>query len=151
MNLSNDHRLSETNKHEQSAKGAVYPYSPESRHHTLGERLQVVRSTHGKLRTKDTHSMDIFEWCHAGNRGRVFIKCAEPINTTMKAARMELWRGRLEPPKASVHLNISGDEHLPAGEENLWTTRKALNRLCTQVGRSRVNMLNWECSIMTAL
>ena len=25
-----------------------------------------------------------------------FIKCTEPINTTAKAARMELWRGRLE-------------------------------------------------------
>ena len=30
-----------------------------------GERWQVVRNRHGKLRTKDTHSMDIPEWCHA--------------------------------------------------------------------------------------
>ena len=32
------------------------------------------------------------------------IKCTEPINTTAKAARMELWRERLEPLDASVHL-----------------------------------------------
>ena len=69
-----------------------------------------------------------------------FIKCTEPINTMAKVARMELWRERLEPLDASVHLNISADEHLPAGAENPWTTWKALNRLRTQVGRSRVNM-----------
>ena len=33
-----------------------------------------------------------------------FIKCTEPINTTAKAARMELWRERLEPLDANVHL-----------------------------------------------
>ena len=75
-----------------------------------------------------------------------FIKCTEPINTTAKATRMELWRERLEPLDASVHLNISPDEHLPAGAENPWTTWKALNRLRTQVGRSRVNMLKWGFS-----
>ena len=75
-----------------------------------------------------------------------FIKCTEPINTTAKAARMELWRERLEPLDASVHLNISPDEHLPAGAENPWTTWKALNRLLTQVGRSRLNMLKWGFS-----
>ena len=42
-----------------------------------------------------------------------FMKCTEPINTTAKAGRMELWRERLEPLDASVHLNISADEHLP--------------------------------------
>ena len=70
-----------------------------------------------------------------------FIKSTEPINTTAKAARLELWRERLRSLDASVHLNISADEHLPAGAENPWTTWKALNRLRTQVGRSRVNML----------
>ena len=77
-----------------------------------------------------------------------FIKCTEPINTTAKAARMELWRERLEPLAldASVHLNIGPDEHLPAGAENPWTTWKALNRLRSQVGRSRVNMLKWGFS-----
>ena len=34
-----------------------------------------------------------------------FIKCAEPINTTAKAVRMELWRERLEPLNASVPLH----------------------------------------------
>ena len=47
---------------------------------------------------------------------------------------------------ASVHLNISADLHLPAGAENPWTTWKALNRLRSQVGRSRVNMLKWGFS-----
>ena len=75
-----------------------------------------------------------------------FMTCTMPINTTAKAARLELWRERLEPLDARVHLNISADEHLPAGTENPWTTRKALNRLRTQVGRSRVNMLKWGFS-----
>ena len=52
----------------------------------------------------------------------------------------------LEPLDARVHLNISADEQLPAGAENPWTTWKALNRLRTQVGRSRVNMLKWGFS-----
>ena len=73
---------------------------------------------------------------------RSVIKCTEPINTTAKAARMKIWRERLKPLDASVHLNISADEHLPAGAENPWTTWKALNRLRTQVGRSRVNLLS---------
>ena len=34
-----------------------------------------------------------------------FIKCTESINTTAKAARVELWRERLEPLDASVHLH----------------------------------------------
>ena len=70
-----------------------------------------------------------------------FMTCTKPINTTAKAARLELWRDPLEPLDARVHLNISADEHLPAGAENPWTTWKALNRLRTQVGRSIVNML----------
>ena len=70
-----------------------------------------------------------------------FIKCSEPINTMAKAARLELWKERLEPLDASVDLNISADEHLPAGAENPWTNWKALNWVRTQVGRSRVNML----------
>ena len=75
-----------------------------------------------------------------------FIKCTEPINTTAKAVRLKLWRERLEPMDASVHLNISADEHLPAGADYPWTTWKALNRLRTQVGRSRVNMSKWGYS-----
>ena len=39
----------------------------------------------------------------------------------------------------AMHLNITADQHLPAGAENPWTTWKELNRLRTQVGRSRVN------------
>ena len=49
-----------------------------------------------------------------------FNKCTEPINMTAKAARMELWRERLEPLDVSVHLNISPDEHLSAGAEYPW-------------------------------
>ena len=75
-----------------------------------------------------------------------FIKCTEPINTTAKAVRLKLWRERLEPLDANMHLNISADEHLPAGADYPWTTWKALNRLRTQVGRSRVNMSKWGYS-----
>ena len=34
------------------------------------------------------------------------MTCTKPINTTAKAARLELWRERLEPLDAKVHLNI---------------------------------------------
>ena len=60
--------------------------------------------------------------------------------------RLELWRELLEPLDASVHLNNSADEHLPAGADYPWTTWKALNQLRTQVGRSRVNMSKWGYS-----
>ena len=75
-----------------------------------------------------------------------FMICTKHINITAKAARLELWRDRLEPLDTRVHLDISADEHLAAGAENPWTTWKALNRLRTQVGRSRVNMLKWGFS-----
>ena len=75
-----------------------------------------------------------------------FMTCTKPINTTAKAARLELWRERLEPLDARVPLDSSADEHLPAGAVNPWTTWKALNRLRTQIGRSRVNMLKWGFS-----
>ena len=75
-----------------------------------------------------------------------FIKCTEPINTTAKPARMELWRERLEPLDARVHLNINADELLPVRAENPWTTWKALNRLRTQVDRTRVHMSKWGYS-----
>ena len=75
-----------------------------------------------------------------------FMTCTKPINTTVKTARLELWRERLGPLDARVHLNISADAHLPAGAENPWTTWKALNRLHTQVGRSRMNMFKWGFS-----
>ena len=71
------------------------------------------------------------------------MTCTKPNDTNAKASRLQPWRERLEPLDASVHLNISADEHLPAGAENPWTTWKALNRLRTQVGRSRVNMSKW--------
>ena len=63
-----------------------------------------------------------------------FMTCTKPINTTVKTARLELWRERLGPLDASW------------GAENPWTTWKALNRLRTQVGRSRVNMFKWGFS-----
>ena len=47
------------------------------------------------------------------NSRKSFIKCYEPINTTAKAASLELWRERLEPLGASVHLNTS-DANTPS-------------------------------------
>ena len=62
----------------------------------------------------------------------------------------KVWGGAMAPlaPLATpLHLNISADElHLPAGTENPWTIWKTLNRLSTQVGRSRMNMLKWGFS-----
>ena len=94
---------------------------------TLGERWQVVRSGHGKLRMKGPLNGHLGVVPRLKSR-KSLIKCTEPINTTAKAARMELWRERLNPPDASVHLDISVDEHLPAGTENPWTTWKSLNK-----------------------
>ena len=139
-NLLNDHRLSEANQHQQSV-------------HTRRNRPTRYQESGGKSYGTDTanyverHPLN----GQLGGMSRVklrnsFIKCTEPTNTMAKAARLELWRERLEPLDASVHLNISADEHLPAGAENRWTTWKALKQLRTQVGRSRVNMSKWGYS-----
>ena len=70
--------------------------------------------------------------------GKSFIKCTELINTTASYEEND------SIPWTPVNTLSSGaDEHLPAGAENPWTTWKALNRLRTQVGQSRVNMLKW--------
>ena len=84
--------------------------------------------------------------CVTPKSRKSFIKCTEPVNTTAKAVRMELGRERLAPLDASIHLNISSDEHLAAGAETPWTTWKALNRLCAHDGRSRVNTSKWGYS-----
>ena len=110
-------------------------------------RAVASRTERTRQTTDQRHALD----GHLGVVPRLksrksFIKCTEPINRAAKAARMELWRERPEPLDASVHLNISPDEHLPATAENPCTTWKALNRLRTQVGRSRVNMLKWGFS-----
>ena len=109
--------------------------APSDTRRTVASRTERTRQT-----TDQRHPLN----GHLGVVPR--LKCTEPINTTAKAARMELWRERLEPLDASVHLNTSPDDHLPAGADNPWTTWKALNRLRTQVGRSRVNMLKWGFS-----
>ena len=44
------------------------------------------------------------------------------------------------PLSTSMDYITRKDMHFPAGTENPWTTWKALNRLRTQVGRSKVNM-----------
>ena len=90
--------------------------------YTSGKRWEVERNGHRK------------QWTYRSGAtpeiARSFIKCGEPINTMVKAARMKLCRERLELLDARAHLNISADEH--------W---KALNLLLTQVGRSRVRIL----------
>ena len=42
--------------------------------------------------------------------GTSFIRYTEPIDMTAKSARVGLWRERIEPLDASVHLIISADE-----------------------------------------
>ena len=110
---------------------------------STGERWQVERNGHGKNGSKAPTQRT----SSSGATPEIavsFIKCTEPINATAKSARMELWRGRFELLNAIVHLNISADEHLPAGAESPCTKWKALNRLRTQIGWLGVNMLKWE-------
>ena len=69
-------------------------------------RREVARHTEQTRQTTDQrHTLN----GHLGVVPRLksqksVIKCTEPINTTEKAARMELRRARLDPLDASVHL-----------------------------------------------
>ena len=81
------------NKHQQS--GHARRNRPNE---TSGERWKVVRNGHGKVRMKGTQSMDISR--------KSFIKCTEPINTTAKAARMELWRALLDVECACILTSV---------------------------------------------
>ena len=89
--------------------------------------------------------MDISEWCQASNRGRAL---RHALSTSTRLRKLPAWSyGENDSsPWMPECINISADEHLPAGADNPWTTWKALNRLHTQVGRSRVNMLKWGFS-----
>ena len=134
------HRLSEADKYQQSAR--TRRNRPIRHQESGGKSYGTDTASYGPKHPLNGH----LGVAPRLKSRRSFIKCTEPINTTAKAARMELWRERLEPLDTSVHLNISADEHLPAGAENPWTTWKTLNRLRAQVGRSRVNMLKWGFS-----
>ena len=138
--MQNDHRMSEADKYQQSA--LLAGIAPSDIRRAVASRTERPRQT-----TDERHPLN----GHLGVVARLksrksFIKSTKPINMTAKATRLQLWRERLETLDASVHLNISADEHLPAGADIPWTTWKALNRLRTQVGRSRVNMLKWGFS-----
>ena len=119
---------------------------PESPHQMSGEPWQVARNGHDQLRTKRHPT----QWTY---RSGATPEIPEKLNQmhwahyhdgeTCPLGAMER---TTRPLDATVHLNISADEHLPAGAENPWTTWKALNRLRTQVGRSRANMLKWGFS-----
>ena len=93
---------------------ALAGIAPSDTRRTLASRMERTQRT-----TDQRHPLN----GHLGVVPRLksrksFIKCTEPINTTAKAARMELRKEILEPLDASVHLNISADEHLPAGAGN---------------------------------
>ena len=64
-----------------------------------------------------------------------FMTCTKPINTTAKAARLELWRHRHEPLDARVHLDISADEHLAPS----WRRES----LCNLQGTQPVEYTGW--------
>ena len=138
-NLSNDHRLSEADKY---SLPVLVGIAPSYTRRAVASRTERTRQTIDQRHPLNGH---IGVVPHLKSR-ESFVKCTEPINTTAKAARMELWRERIEPLDASAHLNIRADEQLPAGAENPWTTWKAIYRLRTPVGRLRVNMLQWGFS-----
>ena len=117
-----DHRMSEADKYQQSP--VLAGIAPSDIRRAVASRTERTRQA-----TDETHPLN----GHLGVVPRLksrksFMTCTKPINRTANAARLELRRERLEPLDARVHLNISADEHLPAGTENTWTTWKALNR-----------------------
>ena len=88
----------------------VCPYSPESPHQTSGERWQVVRNGHGKLRTNGIHSMDISEWLSPSTRLRNLPAWSYGENDSSP------WT------PDCILINNCADEHLPTGADNPWTT-----------------------------
>ena len=103
-NLSNDHRLSEANKHQQSAH--TRRKRPNRHHESGGKSYGTDTTNYGrKAPTQWTsRSCATLEIAEVHPARKSFIKCTEPINTTVKAARIKLWRERLEPLDVSVHL-----------------------------------------------
>ena len=110
----------------------VCPYPPESAHHTSGERWKVVRNGHGKLRTKTPTQWTSRSGAMPIKSRKSFIKCTESINTTAKAAPVELWRERLEPMDARVHLHQCWRTPTSLGQR-IPGQPGALNRLRAQV------------------
>ena len=102
-NLSSDHRLSEADKYQQSAR--IRRNRP-IRHQEIGGKSYGTDSTNYGPKHPFNGHLGVVPRLKSR---KCSIKCTEPINTTAKATRMELWRERLEPLDASVHLNISAD------------------------------------------
>ena len=76
-----------------------------------------------------------------------FTKCVEPLSMEPSKARCKLWSEEVSLP----NLFVSPVENLPAGHKLPWPTWKSLNRLRTQVGRSKENMSRWGFSDATDL
>ncbi|CAG9124587.1 unnamed protein product [Plutella xylostella] len=70
---------------------------------------------------------------------RSFMKCVYPLNTSQAQGRCALWRQKVSLPTPFVQPS----ENLPPGHKLPWETWKSLNRLRTQVGRSKDNMARW--------
>ena len=137
--LSNDHRLSDTDKYQQSARTAGI--GPSDIRRAVASRTERTR----QATEQSTHSMDISEWCHAWNRTRASSNALNPLTQQRKLLAWSYGENDSS-PWTPVCTFISADEHLPAGADNPWTTWKALNRLRAQVGLPRVNVLKWGLS-----
>jgi retron-type reverse transcriptase len=68
-----------------------------------------------------------------------FMRCTAAIESPQSQKRLTHWQNTRAPPEDYVRPA----EKLPAGHNQPWPIWKSLNRLRSQVGRSKENLLKW--------
>ena len=66
-----------------------------------------------------------------------------PLDSSASSSRLQLWKDSLTDVPSSVKMGLEVAESLPAGSGGDWFCWRAINRLCTGVGRAKTTMRTW--------
>ena len=74
---------------------------------------------------------------------RSFLSHVHALAQSKAETNMERWIDKLKSKPPSVDMGIQPSESLPPGSNAPWPTSKTLNRLRSDVGRTKANLIKW--------
>ena len=128
--------------------GCLKPTPVESLYILSGIAPPDIRRKAVSCRERELQMNDSRHPLHGANAPRKrlksrssFLDDVEP--QTPETYRMSAWNERVSQLPQRAHMLITPAESLPPGAEAPWVEWRCLNRLRTQVGRSKVNLKKW--------
>lgn len=115
-----------------------------------GEIRREVAANKERLQSSSSEAHPLYGYHPATQRlksRKSFLRTSVNLEGKAENARVTMWKERIH------HLSnwIEPKESLPCGHQEKWTVWKALNRLRTEVGRTKVNLRKWGFSSDSSL